>query len=99
MATTITVLHNQTFQDIAVEKTGDFLNAFPIAIFNGMSVSDFLEPGTDLVIPDDLIIDVDVIAYFQSKKLQPATALKDQGIISEKRGIGSMKVASNFKVD
>lgn len=99
MATTITVLHNQTFQDIAIEKTGDFLNAFSIAVFNEMAVSDFLEPGTDLIIPDDLIIDVDVIAYFQSKKLQPATALNDQTVIPEKRGIGSMKVASNFKVD
>ncbi|WP_139422972.1 hypothetical protein [Chryseobacterium mulctrae] len=94
----ITVLHNQSFQDIAIEKTGNVLNAFSIAVANGYAVSDFLEPGTDLILPEEMEIDVDVLNYYASKHLQPATALRDQKVI-EKRGIGIMKIGSNFKVD
>ncbi|MEG0310968.1 MAG: hypothetical protein RR604_08720 [Eubacterium sp.] len=95
---TITVLHNQSFQDIAIQKTGNVLNAFSIAVFNGMAVSDQLEPGTDLLLPEEMEIDVDVLNYYASKQLQPATSFRDKKAV-EKRGIGVMRIGGNFKVD
>lgn len=94
----ITVLNKQSFHDVAIQRTGNVLNAFSIAIANGMAVSDQLSPGMDLIIPDEIEIDSDVVTYYQSKILQPATALQDLKIIEEKRGIGWMKVGRTFKV-
>jgi len=95
---TITVLHNQSFQDVAIQHTGSVFNAFSIAAANGMAISESPIAGSSLIIPEEMEIDVDVLNYYASKQLQPSTALRDQKVI-EKRGIGIMKVGSNFKVD
>lgn len=94
----ITVLNKQSFHDVAIQRTGNVLNAFSIAIANEMAVSDQLSPGMDLIIPDEIEIDSDVVAYYQSKILQPATALESLEIIEELRGIGWMIVENSFKI-
>lgn len=95
---TITVLHNQSFLDIAIQHTGIVFNAFQIALFNNMAISDTLVSGTDLVIPDDIERDTDVLQYYELNNLQPSTALQNLSGIDDGKGIGWMKVGNTFKV-
>lgn len=71
---TITVLHNQSLLDIAIQHTGSVENAFAIAVANGLSVSSTLTAGMILNIPSDVQKDTDVLYYYTTKNLQPATA-------------------------
>ncbi len=70
-----TVLHNQSLLDFAIQHTGSALNAFAIAMANGISISDEISAGSDLIIPDSVVIDVDIRNYYTSKAIQPATAI------------------------
>ena len=94
----ITVLHNQTFQDVAIQYTGSVFNAFSIAAFNGLAISEPLVPGSQIVIPETIEITSDIANYYSSKAIQPATAYSETELI-ERRGIGWFKVGQNFKVD
>lgn len=95
---TITVLHNQTFQDVAIQYTGSVFNAFSIASANGLSISELLVPGSQIVIPETIEITSDIANYYNSKSIQPATAYSETEFI-ERRGIGWFKVGQNFNVD
>ncbi|WP_312091089.1 hypothetical protein [Chryseobacterium sp.] len=92
------VLHNQNLLDFAIQHTGSVANAFLIAVANNMAVSDILVAGSVLLVPDNMVKDTDILNYYSSRAIQPATALQDLKIIKEKRGIGWMKVGSTFKV-
>lgn len=92
------VLYNQNLLDFAIQHTGSVANAFLIAVANNMAVSDVLVAGSELIVPDGVVKDTDILNYYSSKAIQPATALQDLKIIKEKRGIGWMKVGSTFKV-
>ena len=70
-----TVLHNQSILDFAIQHTGSAQNAFEIAMANNMSITDQLMAGSELVIPNSIVNDVDVKNYYQSKAIQPATAI------------------------
>ena len=72
---TAIVLHNQSLLDFAIQHTGSVANVFLIAQANVLSVSDDLEPGTILIIPDTVVLDTDIKTYYTSRAIQPATAL------------------------
>lgn len=72
---TAIVLHNQSLLDIAIQHTGSVANVFLIAQANGLAVSDEITPGTDLIIPDTVVLDTDIKTYYTSRAIQPATAL------------------------
>lgn len=93
----ITALHRQSLIDIAIQHTGSVFSAFDIATANGLAVSETIEPGTVLILPETQK-NTDILNYYNSKKINPATALQDLKIIEEKRGIGWMKVGNTFKV-
>lgn len=69
------VLHNQSLLDFAVQHTGDVMNAFSIAMENGLAMSDKLEIGTVLKIPNSISKDRDTLDYYLAKKIKPATAI------------------------
>lgn len=71
---TITALHNQNLLDISVQHTGTVENCFKIAVSNGLSVSDDLVPGQEIIIPIDVVIDKEILNYYKAKEIQPATA-------------------------
>ncbi|WP_312395741.1 hypothetical protein [Chryseobacterium sp.] len=96
---TITVLSSQTFMDIAIQHTGSVYNAFAIAVANGMAVSDSPISGSFLSIPESIVRNDDVLTYYKSNGIRPATALADENILVERRGIGWMKVGNTFKLD
>lgn len=95
----IVALHNQSFLDISIQHTGSVYNAFAIAAANGMAVSENLVPGNNYTIPDTVKNDTDIQNYFWTKSIKPATSFTDLENITERRGIGWMKVATTFKVD
>ncbi len=95
---TITVLHNQSLLDIAIQYTGIVENSFKIAVFNDIAVSDYLLSGMTLEIPDNIEKDFDVINYYLLHDLQPATGITNTSIIPTGKGIGSMQIANSFKV-
>lgn len=74
----ITVLHNQSILDIAIQHTGIATNAYEIAKINGLTISDILTPGQMLEIPEGIEKDLDIVNYYKSKGIQPATSLVGQ---------------------
>lgn len=95
---TIIVLSNQSFMDISIQHTGSVYNAFTIAAANGMSVSESPVSGSSLIIPDAVVKDEDILSYFRSNGIRPATGLTDPELIAEPNGIGWMKITKNLKV-
>lgn len=69
-----TAIEHQNILDIAIVHTGRASNAFAIADYNGFDVSDQLEPGQQLQIPDGLEVDSDIMHYYRNKGHNPATA-------------------------
>lgn len=62
--------YNQTFFDIALIATGDAADAYQIAVFNNMSVTDIIPEGTELLY--DFISNQSIVDYIQ-KVGSPAT--------------------------
>lgn len=94
----VTILHNQSLLDIAIQHTGSVENAFAIAVENGLSVSSELVPGAKLQIPNTVVVDRDIANYFATKGLQPATGITDLSIVPTGRGIGWMRIEQDFIV-
>jgi len=69
----VRVLNGQSLFDIAIQHCGDTKAAFAIAEMNGLSVTDQLTVGQDVEIPDPY--DRDVVGYFASRGINPATAI------------------------
>lgn len=96
----VKVLNNQSILDIAVQHTGDVSNAFLIAKENSLAVSDYLVPGYELIIPNGVPFNRDILNYYNAKQIKPATAITE---ISDENppqlgGIGYMQIGSNFIV-
>ena len=96
----ITVLNNQSLLDIAVQYTGTIENAFKIAVANGLSLTDELQPGAQLIIPADVEMNSDVVNYFAGKGIQPATGFNfiESEITPELEGISYWILNKNFIV-
>ena len=95
------VLHNQSLLDVAIQHTGDVSNAFLIAKENSLAVSDYIVAGYELIIPNGVAFNRDILNYYNSKKIKPATDITDAGTgdTPEKLGgIGYMEIGRNFKV-
>ncbi len=94
-----TVLHNQSLLDFAIQHTGNVTNAFEIAKTNGLAVSDELEAGTELIIPTTVVNDVDVLQYYASRAIQPATDITLSGDEQEEQeGISIWGINNDFIV-
>lgn len=96
----VTVLYNQSLFDISIRYTGTIENAFKIAVANGLSLTDELEPGAQLIIPEDVEMNSDVVSYFAGKGIQPATGFEfyDIEITPELEGISYWILNKNFIV-
>ena len=93
----IRVLHNQSLLDIADMHTGTVLSAFAISVANGISLTDELEPGSELIIPDDVLTDADIQGYYKAKQVRPATALQPGDSPEPLEGIGYWIIGRTFK--
>lgn len=95
---TIKVLPKQSFLDIAIQHTGNVLNAFEIAFINNMVVSDTLTVGQSLIIPESNK-DSFVLNQYKRDRIEPATSFTNIKAVTPARGIGVMRIESNFKID
>lgn len=97
---TITVLNDQSLLDIAIQHTGSAQNAFLIAKENSLSVSAYLVAGYELMIPEGVAFNRDILEYYRVKNVRPATGLSiDSGAAEEElEGIGYWIINKNFKV-
>lgn len=95
----IIVLHHQSFLDLAIQHTGSVENVFAIAVANGLSLTDDLESGEALNLePTTINQNKDILSYYQSKKLQPATAVTQLPEIERLEGIGYWAISVDFKI-
>ena len=96
----IIVLHKQSLFDIAIQHTGNVMNAFLIATANDFSITAFLVAGSKLIIPSTIILDKEIKAYYDAKTIQPATETTDGTEDGEEQfeGISYWIINKNFVV-
>lgn len=95
---TTIILHNQSFLDLAIQHTGSVENAFVLALQNGKSLTDDLVAGEQLYL-ENTKNNKDILSYYQSKKLQPATGVSHTGGSSlQLQGIGYWAIYIDFKI-
>lgn len=94
----VTVLNNQTLQDIAIRYCGTIAAVIDIALLNNISITQELDPGQILIIPIKDYGFQEIVNYFILESKEPATSLAEENIISIESGIGYMQIENNFKV-
>lgn len=70
----VIVLNGQSIFDIAVQYTGESYTAYDIAKANNMSVTDELETGQHIVVPESLVVNQQIVDYYTGNDIKPATA-------------------------
>lgn len=91
----VTVLSGQSVLDLAVQTAGSVESAFQLAVTNGISVTDSLAVGREVISVS--AANKPVYDYYQNHQLKPSTGtITEQMII--RRGIGSMGVGVDFVV-
>lgn len=96
----ITILHNQSLFDIAIQHTGSVENAFAIAKANDRSITAILTSGSKITIPSGVKMNNDVKDYYAARKVQPATGIDNDNKIApaEYEGISYWIINQNFVV-
>lgn len=92
-----TIVHSaQSFFNKVVESTGSIDVAFETAMLNGMSITDSLTTGQELI--KHTVANKQVVSFFSEKR--PATGIttdQELALIPE-LGIGTMAIGSTFIV-
>ncbi|MBU2526154.1 MAG: hypothetical protein KKC03_06105 [Bacteroidetes bacterium] len=87
----------QSLMDKAIEMTGDIDNSFALALANGISVTDDLQPGT--VLKSSGIVAAAIAALFAGAAYVLATAYAPKPAEVLPEGIGFWAVGIDFKVN
>ncbi|GLB51697.1 hypothetical protein NBRC110019_07360 [Neptunitalea chrysea] len=78
-----TVINNQSVLDLAIEMHGSVEQAMQLAIKNGISLTEVLNPGMQINDADNTDFEnKDVAKYFKKKKQKIATATTEQPELS-----------------
>ena len=80
----VKVLHNQSLLDIAIQETGTLESLFDLALANGISITEDNLSNQDLKTESNFI-DADILGYYSSKKILPATSLASKYLFHSKR--------------
>ena len=72
---TIKVRDRQSVWDIALQVCGDAEAAFAIAELNDVSVSEQIDPGTEIEVPS--VMERRVVEYYERNHIEPATIDED----------------------
>lgn len=70
---TVVVQHNQSLLDIAIQETGTAETVVAIAIANNISVTQLLEVGAEIVIPEDVVGNNEILKYYKKNNIKPVT--------------------------
>jgi len=95
---TIKILHNQSLLDVSIYLFGTAIGVMSLAIANDISLTDDLEVGTILNVPENTDFGQRLISeYFQNRNLKPATAINElEIIVPVDFGIGEMVIEESF---
>ncbi len=82
----VKVLDGQSLFDIALQRCGGIQAVFELADMNGLSITDQLEAGSEMEVPE--ATNREVLSYYTAKGIRPATdattsamdSLRDEGI-------------------
>jgi hypothetical protein len=89
---TAPVLNRQSLFDLALQHCGSVEAAIDIALLNGLSLSDSLEVGSELLLPP--VLNKPVADYYRNRNITPATALTTDTLV----GIGYWTIGIDFIV-
>ena len=97
---TITVLHNQSLLDLALQHTGTIESIFEFAEANSLNITDDVVAGNTLVLSAETFTNKDILSYYTAKKLQPATAFTkaDEQVFERLEGISIWAINLDFVV-
>jgi hypothetical protein len=96
-----TILKRQNLLDIALQEYGNVTAVFDLAFSNGFSITDIVETGSILNIPESKYKDIEILNFYKRRDIKPATLNPDINSGNEATGIGIMQVESitnTFKV-
>ena len=71
--TKVTVSYGQTWFDIAIQELGDIERTIELAQLNGRSITDVLEAGEELNVPDFDSDQKDIVQLFTNNANKPAS--------------------------
>ncbi len=92
---------NQNLFDIAIQEDGTIETAFQWALNNGLSVTSNLEAGQKLVVPHNTNKEQEVVNFFETRNLKPATSttkLQEAALNDELDGIDYWGIGNDFEV-
>lgn len=93
----VTVLHNQSLLDVCLQHTGSIEGIFELAMANDLAITEDVQAGAVLELLEGIAMDKDILNYYRTKAIQPATAIIEQ--TEEKlEGIGYWAIGVDFKV-
>ena len=97
---TITALHNQSLLDLALQHTGTIESVFEFAEANSLNITDDVQAGTPLYLGEGLGVRNEILAYYTTKNLQPATAFskEDEQVFERLEGISIWAINLDFVV-
>ncbi len=72
---TVTVEPGQTTEDIALQEYGHVDATYSVCKDNGLDIGTEINPGTDLLINRENVINEDVVNFYKKEKIKPATQL------------------------
>lgn len=85
---TVTVLHNQSIEDIAIQATGTVSSVIAICAHNNLSLTQRLKTGLKISIPDTADTQIEIKQYYSNKRIQPASSrTKSIGAYLFERGL------------
>lgn len=95
---TIQVLYGQTIVDIALQELGDPERAVEVAELNSLSLSDDLDGGQLIDVPDYDSDKRDLVNLFTNKANAPASADTGSEVDAPLEGIDYWAIQIDFKV-
>lgn len=88
------VKQGQSFLDKVTQQTGSFENSLLVALLNDRSITDDLPKGLELTLSS--VTNKRVVAFFNISN-EPATAVsKNNLVVDESLGIGTMAIGKTF---
>jgi len=96
----ITVLHNQSLLDLALQHTGTIESVFELAGANALNITNDVVAGKTLILPAEAFTNKDILAYYTAKNLQPATAFskEDEQVFERLEGISIWAINLDFVI-
>lgn len=93
---TIQTNEGQTLKDIAVQYLGNAERVSEIALLNNINITDDLEIGTSLLIPEVDIEKTSIINHFQKNNIVPASSIDVAVGEEEEEGIDYWAIEEDF---